>query len=241
MRLTPTLCLLVAGSLLGAPGCGSAAQDTAASTRPMTNELSAEEEAAGWRLLFNGRDLTGWRGFHGEDAGWSVVDGELTRTDGGADLITEEQFDDFELTLEWKVGPAGNSGILYRIDESAEETYHSAPEMQVLDDAGHQDGLSRLTAAGANYALHPAPEGVVRPAGEWNQVRLVVEGARVQQWLNGRKVVEYELWTPEWEALVQASKFAQWPEYGRATSGHIGLQDHGDRVSYRNIKLLELP
>jgi hypothetical protein len=142
--------------------------------------------------------------------------------------------------LEWKVGPGGNSGVFFRATEDVEWIYHGAPEMQILDDEAHRDGLSRMTAAGSNYELHPAPEGVVRPAGEWNHVRLVVDGANVEHWLNGERIVAYELWSPDWEERVRNSKFAEWPEYGRARSGHIGLQDHGDPVAFRNIKIREL-
>jgi len=109
--------------------------------------------------------------------------------------------------------------------------------MQVLDDARHKDGQSRLTSAGSAYGLYAAPAGVVKPAGEWNAVRIVVRGNHVEHWLNGTKVVEYELGSPDWKAKVEASKFKQWPGYGRAASGHIALQDHGDRVAYRDIKV----
>jgi hypothetical protein len=192
-----------------------------------------------WGALFDGRTTAGWRGFRMDSmpAGWQVVDGALTRVGPGGDVITVEQFGDFELELEWNVAPGGNSGIMFRVTEDSDATYMSGPEMQVLDDAAHRDGLSRLTAAGANYGLDPAPADVVKPAGEWNAVRLVVRGAHVEHWLNGVKIVEYELWTPEWEAKVKATKFAQWPGYGRAHRGHIALQDHGDRVAYRNIRI----
>ena len=206
------------------------------------NTLTAEERAQGWRLLFDGETLSGWRGFRKETApeGWRAVDGAVTRVGPGGDLITVDQFADFELALEWKIAPGGNSGIMFRVVEDEQQTYFSGPEMQVLDDSAHADGGSRLTAAGANYALHPAPEGVVKPPGAWNAVRLVVEGAHVQHWLNGVKVVDYELWTPEWEALVKDSKFVEWPAYGRAKRGHVALQDHGDWVAYRNIKVRTL-
>jgi hypothetical protein len=196
-----------------------------------------------WGALFDGRTTAGWRGFRMDSmpAGWQVVDGALTRVGPGGDIITVEQFGDFELELEWNVAPGGNSGIMFRVTEDSDATYMSGPEMQVLDDAAHRDGLSRLTAAGANYGLDPAPAGVVKPAGEWNAVRLVVRGAHVEHWLNGVKVVEYELWSPDWEARVKASKFAQWPGYGRARTGHIALQDHGDRVAYRSIKIRTPP
>src|SRR6202022_3657427 len=127
--------------------------------------------------------------------------------------------------------------IIYRIDDSDEKTYMTGPEMQVLDDARHADGQSRLTSAGAAYGLYAAPVGVVKPAGEWNSVRLLVNGNHVEHWLNGTKVVEYELLSPDWEAKVQASKFKEWPGYGRAKSGRIGLQDHGDTVAFRNIRI----
>ena len=231
-----TLVTRIAWALVAA-GCG-----TQAGPAPL-NFLTPDERAAGWRLLFDGRTTAGWRGFRMDSmpGGWQAVDGALTRVGRGGDIITRETFRNFELALEWKVAPRGNSGIFYRASEDAEAIYWTAPEMQVLDDAGHEDGQSRLTAAGANYGLDPAPAGAVRPAGEWNQVRLVVNGAHVEHWLNGTKVVEYELGSPAWEAKVQASKFAPHPHYGRNAEGYLGLQDHGDLVAYRNIKIRVLP
>jgi len=166
-----------------------------------------------------------------------VVDGALTRVGRAGDLITRDMFGDFDLELEWQVTKGGNSGIMYRVTENTEATYQSGPEMQVLDDEGHADGRSRLTAAGSVYGLYAAPAGVVKPAGEWNAVRVVARGRHVEHWLNGVKVVEYELGSPDWEARVAASKFKDWPEFGRAPSGHIALQDHGDRVAYRDIRI----
>jgi hypothetical protein len=206
------------------------------------NTLTDEELADGWRLLFDGRSLDGWRGYNNREigAGWTVEDGTLTRVGPGGDIVTVDRFEDFELTLEWKVEEGGNSGIFYRAAEGEEQIYHSAPEFQVLDDANHVDGQSPLTSAGSNYGLHAAPRGVVRPAGEWNAARIVVRGNRVEHWLNGVKVVEYELGSDEWAELVVDSKFVEWPAYGQAERGHIGLQDHGDRVWYRNVKVREL-
>jgi hypothetical protein len=230
LPLLVCLCACAAGHARapGAPGAQAPA-----------NVLTDAERAAGWRLLFDGRTTAGWRGFRADSAaaGWRALDGALQRVGPGSDLVTTDQFDDFELVVEWRVGPGGNSGIFYRVTDTGEHTYHTGPEMQVLDDAGHADGRSRLTAAGSNYGLYPAPAGVVRPAGEWNAARIVARGAHVEHWLNGVKVVEYELWSPDWEARVHASKFAQWPGYGRARSGRIALQDHGDPVAYRNIKI----
>lgn len=203
------------------------------------NTLTEDERRAGWNLLFDGRSLAGWRGYNRSDVpdGWAVQDGTLARIGPGGDLITEAQYTDFELALDWKVAEGGNSGVFFRAEEGHEWIYQSAPEMQLLDDAGHADGRSPLTSAGANYGLHPAPRGVVRPAGEWNEARIVADGARVEHWLNGVKIVEYELGSPDWAARVAASKFAEWPAYGQARRGHIGLQDHGDPVWFRNVKI----
>src|SRR5512134_2871917 len=194
---------------------GLACTVACAQSSPMTATPTPQ---SGWRPLFDGRTTAGWRGFRQDSmpAGWRVVDGALTRVAEAGDIVTVEQFANFELELEWSVAPGGNSGIMFRVTEDSDATYKSGPEMQVLDDAAHPDG-------------------------QWNAVRLVVNGAHVEHWLNGVKVVEYELWSPEWEAQVAATKFAQWPGYGRARAGHIALQDHGDRVSYRSIRIRVLP
>jgi len=228
--------------LLGALALSFASAVLAQDAAPPVNTLTAAERSAGWKLLFDGQTTKGWRGYQKKAApsGWVVEDGTLARVAATGDLITQKQFQDFELTLEWKISEGGNSGIMYRVTEGGEATYESGPEMQVLDDARHPDGRSRLTSAGAAYGLYPAPAGIVRVAGEWNAVRIVVKGRHVEHWLNGQKVVEYELESPDWEAKVAASKFKQWPGYGRAPKGHIALQDHGDRVWYRNIKIREM-
>lgn len=207
------------------------------------NTLSPEEREQGWRLLFDGETTDGWRGFRMESMpdGWQVVDGALVRVEAAGDIITVEQFENFELALEWRVQEAGNSGIMYRVSEDARRTHHTGPEMQVLDDAGHPDGRSCLTAAGAVYGLYPAPKGIVNPAGDWNQTRLLIDGSHVEHWLNGEKVVDYELGSPDWEAKIATTKFAGLSNYGRVSKGHIALQDHGDWVAYRNIKIRILP
>ena len=215
----------------------------AAAAQEAHNTLTEQERADGWRLLFDGETLDGWRVFgqEGMSEGWGVQDGSLSRVANGArDIITVDQFTDFELSLAWKVEECGNSGIFIRASEEVRRIFEGAPEMQVLDDACHVDGQNPLTSAGANYALHPAPRGVVRPAGEWNEARVRVQGNRVTHWLNGQQIVDYELGTDEWKALVAASKFAEWPEYGTFGTGHIGLQDHGDPVWFRDIKVREL-
>ncbi|HEX6884263.1 MAG TPA: DUF1080 domain-containing protein [Planctomycetota bacterium] len=194
---------------------------------------------SGWRSLFDGRTTAGWRGYRRADvpAGWQVVDGALTRVGEAGDLVTAEPYTDFELELEWKVAPGGNSGVMFRVTEDHDYPWETGPEFQILDDAAHKDGLDPRTSAGANYAMHAPSAEAARPAGEWNQARLVVRGAHVEHWLNGQKIVAYELWSPDWEARVQACKWKERPDYGRRRSGHIALQDHGDAVAYRNLRI----
>ena len=223
----------------------AAGGQTATAARPdesAHNTLTAREREEGWMLLFDGASLDGWRGYDRSTlpGGWAAEEGTLTRVGPGGDIVYDRVFRDFELTFDWRVPPGGNSGVFYRAAEGEEWIYHSAPEYQVLDDAGHPDGQSPLTSAGSDYGLYPAPRGVVRPAGEWNRGRIVVEGDRVEHWLNGTRVVEYVLGSPEWERRVAESKFAQWPAYGRAEEGYVGLQDHGDRVWYRNLAIREI-
>ena len=233
------LALALAGALLGLqqtpPKPPSGVPGGEVSPKPRSGE-------GGWVDLFDGKTTTGWRGYKKTTMpeGWKVVDGALTRVGQAGDLITREVFGDFELELEWMVAEGGNSGIMYRVTEEAAETYQTGPEMQVLDDARHPDGGSRLTSAGSVYGLYPAPAGAVKPAGEWNAVRIVVHGSQVEHWLNGVEVAAYQLGSTDWKARVAASKFRNWPGYGRAAAGHIALQDHGDRVAYRNIRIRTL-
>lgn len=219
---------------LACSDAGSRAADTAGAA-------TAAAPTSEWVNLVDSA-ATGWRTYKKASLeGWQVVDGALTRTGPGGDIVyAAREFGDFELELEWKLQPKGNSGVFFRGTEATEWLYENAAELQVLDNIGHPDNSTELTVAGANYGLHPAPRDAVKPIGEWNTVRLVARGAHVEHWLNGQKVVDYELWSPDWEAKVKASKFAQWPSYGRATSGFIGLQDHGDWVAYRNIRIRPL-
>ena len=210
--------------------------------QPAANMLTAAEKAEGWRLLFDGQTLNGWRAFDSTapPAGWKAIDGALVCEGGGSDIMTVDQFGDFELRLDWKISKNGNSGIMFRVTQDAARTYETGPEMQVLDNAGHKDGGNSMTAAGSNYALHAPLRDVTRPVGEWNEVRLVVNGPHVEHWMNGVKLLEYELWSADWNERVKASKFGTMPHYGRAKRGHIVLQDHGDLVGYRNIRIKPL-
>lgn len=246
--LTPLAVPTVLAAALAIAGCTTSGQtggdstgddSTGASMDASPNHLTDAERADGWRLLFDDETLAGWRGYDSEmpPEGWRAEDGTLHRFGSGGDIMTVDQFGDFELSLAWRISEGGNSGILYRAQPGFEAIYESAPEMQVLDDERHPDGRSPLTSAGSDYGLYPAPRGVVKPAGEWNHARIVVRGNHVEHWLNGEKVVEYELHSPEWNEKVANSKFAQWPEYGQAREGHIGLQDHGDEVWFRDVKI----
>ncbi len=208
------------------PGEGSMAP-AGSNKSAAPNQLTEADRAAGWRLLFDGESLAGWRGYRREDvpASWKAVDGTLAFSPG---------------TVEWKISPGGNSGIMFRVTEEHNWPWESGAEVQVLDNIGHVDGKNPLTSAGANYALHAPARDVTRPVGEWNEVRLVVDGSHVEHWLNGTKGVEHELWSDEWKALVAGSKFNEMPRYGLATEGHLCLQDHDDPVWYRNIKIRPL-
>jgi hypothetical protein len=230
--------------LMGALAACAATQSGTVQAGDTSGTLAAEQRAAGWRLLFDGRTTAGWRGYKSETvpAGWHVVDGTLSKETGTGDIITRDQFGNFELAFDWKLGPEGNAGVFYRGTEEYDHIYWSAPEYQLLDDALAADGKSRLTAAGAAYALYPAPAGIVKPANQWNSSLIVVQGARVQHWMNGQKLLEYDLWSPDWEAKVKASKFGEWPHYGRAQRGYIGIQgDHNGALALRNIRIRPLP
>ena len=232
------LALVVAGCMQ-AGNSAPAAATTASGAAPLT----AEQRAAGWRSLFDGTNTSAWRGYKDQSfpAGWTIVDGVLTKSTSSPDLVTKDKFGNFELAFDWKIAPGGNAGVFYRGTEEYDHIYWSAPEYQLLDDARHADGRSRLTSAGADYAVYPSPAGVVKPADEWNSSLIVANGNRVQHWMNGQKLLEYEVGSPDWEAKVKASKFVDYPHYGRAPSGYIGIQgDHDGQLWLRNIRIREI-
>jgi hypothetical protein len=175
-------------------------------------------------------------------AGWRVANGVLSKEGSVDDLVTQEMFGNFELTLEWKIGKEGNSGIFYRATREYDHIYWSGPEYQLLDDANAPDGKNPLTAAASAYALYASPRDVVRPYDHWNSTKIVVKGNHVEHWLNGRKVVAYELLSSDWTAKVAASKFSAYPNYGRASSGFIGIQgDHPGALAIRHMRIRALP
>ena len=180
-----------------------------------------------------------WRGFKKDSLpnGWRFVDGVLTHIKGGGDIVTENQHQDFVLELDWRISEGGNSGIFFHVSEDHDYVWLGGPEMQIPDNEAHRDAMKPETSAGSNYALHAPIKDVTKPVGEWNHLKLVVDGPHVEHWLNGTKLLEYELWSEDWKKRVAASKFKDMPEYGLNKTGHIALQDHGDIVSFRNFKI----
>ena len=220
-------------------------------TEVIHNKLSVEERSDGWELLFDGISLDQWRGYGRDDMPetWIVRDGEMMlQTAGGnmdgGDVITKAEYRDFEIVFDFKVGPSGNSGVFYRVQEVSDMgLWQVAPEYQVLDDEAYPESPDwdpRTHRTGENYDLQAAESRLVYPVGEWNSGRVYVDGNHVEHWLNGQLVVEYDLYSPEWEGWVAASKFSVEENFARAPSGSIGLQDHGTPVWYRNIKVRRL-
>jgi hypothetical protein len=247
MRMNPARAsaLLLFPALLAACSSGPPNGNAPAVQASSVNAEASDARAGEWRSLFDGRTTAGWRSFGGTaaPAGWQAVDGTLARVAQAGDIVTTDEFGSFELELEWKVQPGGNSGVFFHVveDTTLRYVWQTGPEMQVLDNVGHADGRQPNTSAGSNFALYAPARDVTRPAGEWNAARLVVRGDHVEHWLNGEKLLEYELGSPEWTARVAASKFAEMPRYARARRGHIALQDHGDPVAFRNIRIREIP
>ena len=221
----------------------------AGATAPITvskpNTLTPREVQDGWMLLFDGRTLKGWQEYGGApiSEGWTVENGVLAlRGRRARDIVTAQVYRNYELTLEWQLspeGPAGNSGLFYGVIDTASAIYWGAPEMAILDHARHPDGKRELTSSGAVHSMYAVPHERTKPVGEWNAIRLVVNGNHVEQWLNGVNVVQYELASADWKERVAKSKFNDKPLYGSARSGRIGLQQHGSYVGFRNIKIKE--
>jgi hypothetical protein len=218
------------------------------------NSLSDAEKADGWVLLFDGSTLNGWKRYGADEIGplWTVEDGAIVcKGTGlgegsgamGGSLMTMKQYGNFELAVDWKISPGGNSGILYHVVERPEykHDYETGPEYQVVDDEGWKDGLLDAQKAGSNYDMHPAPANKkLRPAGEWNSSRIVYNNGHVEHWLNGEKVVEFEEGDADFQERYKKSKWVEYPGWNKFKTGSISLQDHGAPVFYRNIKLREL-
>jgi hypothetical protein len=202
-------------------------------------ENSSEEGT----LLFDGKTLAGWRFFKDkENNSWEVMDGTLhcKPFDGNekrADLITTEQYEDYELTWEWKISSQGNSGVMYKVTEEFDQPYLSGPEYQLLDDMGYPGKVEEWQKTSSNYGMHIATNAAPKPIGEWNISKIVVSGDHIEHWLNGKKVVDYELGSDDWQVRKAGSKWKEATGYGAAKKGHIALQDHGGEVWFRNIAI----
>jgi len=233
MKMTTTFAALILGAFTLAGFSSTAAEP---------NTLTAEEKAAGWKLLFDGQSLAGWRAYGSQAKpgdGWKAEEGLLKKLKGvrGGDIITEQKFGDFEFTWEWRIDTGGNNGVKYLVTEERK----GAPghEYQMIDDVGHPDGKlgpKRQTAA-FYEVLPPAAEKPLKKPGEWNLSRIVIQGQRVEHWLNGAKVLEYTLGSPEVKAGVAASKFKNAPGFGEKIEGHLMLTDHQDECWFRNLKI----
>src|SRR5690349_1263046 len=220
----------------------------------MPNTLSPEQTAEGWQLLFDGKSLTGWKRFNRDTIGplWSVKDGAiLCNGEGlgegsgshGGSLITTRKFGNFDLILDYKLSPGGNSGVLYHVveDPKYKFDYETGPELQLLDDAGWKGDLRDAQKAGSNYDMFPAAASKkINPAGEWNTARIVYYNGNVEHWINGEKVVEFKENSDDYQSRYEKSKWTDYPDWNKSNSGSISLQDHGAPVYFRNIRIKEL-
>ncbi|MEZ6071250.1 MAG: family 16 glycoside hydrolase [Pirellulales bacterium] len=211
------------------------------------NELSQAEKKAGWQLLFNGESTDGWRNYRRDKIsdGWQVKDGALVRaSDGAGDIISDDEFENFELSLEYKISPGGNSGIMFGVTEQGDTPWQTGPEIQVQDNNGAHDPqltgwLYQLYKPGVDPATGQTTDAT-KPAGDWNQVQLRVTEAGGEINVNGIRYASFDVGSDDWNRRVAESKFAPYPHFGKARRGHIALQDHGDEVAYRNIKVRQL-
>ena len=253
------VCIAITAMLLPLSCQKSATQEEASTTpeAPAINSLTETEKAAGWELLFDGSTLQGWKRFNRDTIGplWSVQDGAIVcdgtghgegSGDAGGSLMTTRQFDNFELSLEWKISPGGNSGILYHVVEKPEYKYdyETGPEYQVMDDStaiAEGDSLRPEQLAGSNYDMVEAfPTKKLMPVGQWNTARIIYNNGHVEHWLNGEKVVEFEEDSEDFKTRYENSKWVEFPDWNKSKSGAVSLQDHGAPVYYRSIKIRAL-
>lgn len=235
------------------PTVAAAGDTTAVQPAAPAYTLSATEKAEGWQMLFDGTSKDQWHVFNNKTDGhaWVIDDGALSldpkefkdwQTVGGGDIVSAEEYDNFDLKLEWKVADSGNSGIILFIKEDPkyEHTWHTGPEMQVLDNNGHPDSKIIKHRAGDLYDLISANPETVRKAGEWNEVEVVSNQGKLEFSLNGTKVLSTTMWDDNWRKMIKGSKFKDMPDFGTYKKGRIGLQDHGNHVWYRNIRIKKL-
>ena len=227
----------------------TATDTTAAAPAPApAATLTDAQKAEGWKLLFDGQTTNGWKFYKDlPNTTWEVVDGTLhckANVEGQeakrSDLMTTETFENFDLMFDWKISPGGNSGVMFRVTEEFDRPYLTGPEYQVIDDKGYNGELKDSQLTGSNYDMHPAANAKPNPIGEWNQSRILVNGNHVEHWLNGTKVVEYELASADWKKRKAASKWKDAKKYGAEKKGAIDIQDHDHEVWYKNIMIKTL-
>ncbi|RFS23974.1 DUF1080 domain-containing protein [Chitinophaga silvatica] len=226
----------------------SSKQSVAGDTSNAAAALTDTEKAEGWQLLYNGKDLTGWRIFKNKPADTWVAEGAILhclgsktdKSDKRGDLITDKEFENFELQADWKLAAQGNSGILYMVTEEFDAPYLSGPEYQIIDDKNFPEKLEDWQKTGANYAMNPPLVAASNPIGEWNTTKIIVNKGHVEHWLNGQKTAEYELGSPEWKKHKAEGKWKDAKGYGMSRKGHIAFQDHGSEIWFKNVKIKEL-
>jgi hypothetical protein len=207
--------------------------------------VSYAHPTQGWIKLFNGKDMTGWRTYQNRSSdSWEVVNGMLhckgPKASKHADLVTNDEYENFELSIDWKMAPKGNSGILYLVKEDQKESYLTGPEYQLIDDEGYPEKLEEWQKTGANYAMNSAPDAKPKAIGKWNNTKIKVNKGHVEHWLNGKKIVDYQIGSAEWNKNKAEGKWKDAAEYGVAKKGHIALQNHGSEVWFKNIKVKQL-
>lgn len=239
---------LFASWLLVSAACNSAGTTTA--TEPADTSVAKKEPVAAdaeWQVLFDGKTTNGWHSYGKTTVGtaWKAADGVLfldTAHNDKKDLVTNEEFENYDLKLEWKISPKGNSGIIFNVKEDTayKNTYETGPEMQVLDNDGHADGKIIKHRAGDLYDLISCSKETVKPVGEWNEVEIILNNGKLDFFLNGTNVVSTTMWDDNWKKMVAGSKFKNMPAFGTVKKGRIALQEHGHMVSFRNIRIKKL-
>ena len=212
------------------------------------NMLTDKEKKEGWQLLFDGSTMNGWRTYQNKASNsWEVMNGEIhckgsetDKSDKRADLIATGQYDNFELSVDWKISKGGNSGIMYHVTEAYDAPYLSGPEYQLIDDEGFSQKLEDWQKTGADYAMYTASSRPTKPVGEYNNSKIVFNNGHVEHWLNGVKVLEFEAWSADWNDRKSKGKWKDEAGYGMAKTGFICLQDHGSEAWFRNVKIKKL-
>jgi hypothetical protein len=243
--------LLLAALTVSTMACNNSESSTTTVSTPPATTNSGD---SGWVSLFDGKTTTGWHNYGKTTVGsaWKIADGAIYldttkkagwQTIDGGDIVTNDEFENFHLKLEWKIAPDGNSGIIFYVHEDTTKykyVWQTGPEMQVLDNTGHADSKITKHRAGDLYDLISCSKETVKPVGEWNLAEVVANNGKLDFFLNGTNVVSTTMWDSSWKAMVAASKFKAWPDFGTYKKGHIALQDHGNTVWYRNIMVKKL-